>query len=98
MPVRDIINIARADGAIDAVNIIQDNLINYLEDHGITPEDVGSEVREIVGIIFQSAKNIIDESNDMLDETYKFDFEIEDMNLRVPVDKILIDDKDDLEV
>jgi hypothetical protein len=95
IPIRDIINISRADGAIDAVNIIQDNLIDYLDDYGINPEDVGSEVRELVGIIFQSAKNIIDESNEMLDETYKFNFDIEDMNLRVPTDKIIIDNPED---
>jgi hypothetical protein len=96
--VKNIITIARAEGAIEAVNIIRDNLSEHLEDYGITPEYVGQEVRDILSIVFENAKNIVDDGNEMLDEVYKFNLDIDGMKIRVPESKVISIEEDETEL
>jgi|LGVE01.1.fsa_nt_gb hypothetical protein len=89
VPVKNIINASRAEGAIEALNIIQGNLMSYLDDNGIVPEEADPEIRKIVGLVFKSSINIKNECQSMLKETYDFNYELDGIKVKVPKEKVI---------
>lgn len=89
IPVKNIINTARVNGAIDALEIIQETLLDYLDDNDINPDTSDPEFKKIVGLIFKSSINIKDDCKKKLEETYDFNFGSDDICVRVPKDRII---------
>lgn len=92
VPVKNIINKAKADGVMDALNVIKDSVMSYLDDNGIKPEEVDPHVKKVVGIVFKNIIDFKDKYERTLEETDGFDFDIEDINVRVPKDRVIRDE------
>lgn len=92
IPVKNIINAARVNGAIDVLKIIQETLLDYLDDNDINPDTADPQVKKIVGLIFKSSINIKDECKQKLEETYDFDFDSDGINVKVSRDRIIKDE------
>lgn len=89
LSVKNVINTARVNGAIDALKIIQETLLDYLDDNDINPDTADPQVKKIVGLIFKNSINIKDECKKKLEETYGFDLESDEISLKVPRDRIV---------
>lgn len=89
IPVKNIINAARVNGAMDALKIIQETLLDYLDDNDINPDTADPELKKIVGLIFKNSINIKDDCKKKLEETYDFNIESDEISVKVPRHRII---------